>query len=265
VCVSPINVGGGTVSTRDGVLPVPGPAALELLRRRNAPVYASEYGPEFLTPTGALVLASYADQFGPCPSMRVSAVGYGAGQRDFAIPNVLRVTIGELASSGTSVDLPSLLRSRPGVTRDRVLQVETSIDDMNPEWYGHVSDRLFRAGALDVSLTPSLMKKGRPGTTMTVLAPLEHAEGVLTALFEETTTLGVRVQVLDRLTLGRRIERVHTRFGEIRVKLSYWEDRARSASPEYDDCREAAERAGVPIREVYGAALAAAGAVDQSD
>ncbi|HEX2325052.1 MAG TPA: nickel pincer cofactor biosynthesis protein LarC [Chloroflexota bacterium] len=269
--VSPINVGGGTVPTRDGILPVPGPAALELLRRRGAPVYASEYGPEFLTPTGALVLATLADGFGPFPAMRVERVGYGAGQKDFRIPNVLRLSVGTLDAGWrrTPSRLASLASPDSGAAtphshspgaqdEDVVVQLETNVDDMSPEWYGHLSERLLAEGALDVSLIPALMKKGRPGTLLSVLVPPEGVEQALGMIFAETTTLGVRVSEVARRTLGRRVVEVETPYGPVRVKLGLLGETVRSAAPEYEDCHAAALRAGVPLRLVYEAASRAA-------
>jgi pyridinium-3,5-bisthiocarboxylic acid mononucleotide nickel chelatase len=319
VYVSPINVGGGVVPTRDGVLPVPGPAALELLRRKGAPIYASEYGPEFLTPTGALVLATLAHGFGPFPAMRVEHVGYGAGQKDFVIPNVLRISIGELdagwhgprrpmggfASLGSSPLDPAPRHSHdhggqerghphehdaaghdhpdhvPGSSseggwevegtgggvdhsiatsgiEDSVIQLETNLDNMNPEWYGHLADRLFAQGALDVTMAPLLMKKGRPGTLLSVLIRPEDVEVALDTLFSESTTLGVRMAELTRRTLPRKSEVVETPFGDVRVKLAFHRGSVRSVAPEYDDCRTAAVSHGVPLRRVYAAAVAAA-------
>jgi uncharacterized protein (TIGR00299 family) protein len=293
--VSPINVGGGTVPTRDGILPVPGPAALELLRRKGAPIYASEYGPEFLTPTGALVMATLADGFGPFPPMRVDRIGYGAGQKDFRIPNVLRLSIGELragsvgparsaasasvmgaaAGGGTAVDLAHHHHAprfdgeawtgdggppAPGEHDDVVVQLETNVDDMNPEWYGFLSERLFQAGALDVTLTPVVMKKGRPGTLVSVLVRPDLVETALSVLFAETTTLGVRIQELSRRTLERQVVTVDTPHGAIRVKLALVGGSVRSAAPEYEDCRAAALRTGAPLPAVYEAARGALGA-----
>jgi uncharacterized protein (TIGR00299 family) protein len=258
IYVSPMNVGGGIVSTRDGILPVPGPAALELLRRKGAPIYASEYGPEFLTPTGALVLATLADGFGPFPPMRVEQVGYGAGQKDFAIPNVLRVSIGELHAGWDAARLWPFGAGVPsGQAEDVAVQLETNIDDMNPEWYGYVADRLMQDGALDVSLTPVFMKKGRPGVLLSVLVEPHRLESALATIFRETTTLGVRVSPVVRRKLERRIEPVETPYGRIRVKVALLGGAVRSVAPEYDDCRRAAEQHGVALRQVYDAAIAA--------
>ena len=251
--VSPINVGGGIVPTRDGILPVPGPAALELLRRKKAPIYASEYGPEFLTPTGALILATLADGFGPFPRMRIDQIGYGAGQKDFRIPNVLRVSIGQLETAARPQSAGLTHDHDHQHEHDEVVELQTNLDDMNPEWYGHVSERLSSAGALDVTLTPVYMKKGRPGTVLTVLAHHDAADGVIDTLFRETTTLGVRFAPLERRMLPRQIETVATPYGPVRVKLALLDGAVRSAAPEYEDCRAAALRYGVPISAVYEA------------
>lgn len=250
IFVSPMNVGGGIVSTRDGILPVPGPAALELLRRKRAPIYASEYGPEFLTPTGALVLATLADGFGPFPRMRVDRIGYGAGQKDFTIPNVLRVSIGETEGHAHGHNGEHVH------DHDHVVELQTNIDDMNPEHFGHVSERLASAGALDVTLSPVYMKKGRPGTIISVLAREETAQTLMDTLFRETTTLGVRFSRLERRTLPREVRTVETQFGAIRVKLALLDGQVRSVAPEYDDCHTAALKHGVPIASVYDAARA---------
>ncbi|MGH2370733.1 MAG: nickel pincer cofactor biosynthesis protein LarC [Chloroflexota bacterium] len=276
IFVSPINVGGGIVPTRDGILPVPGPAALELLKRKGAPIYASEYGPEFLTPTGALVLATLAEGFGPFPPMRVQQIGYGAGQKDFAIPNVLRVSIGALDAgwrvrraawsgwSGTDAP-PGHGPDHAHGREDVVVQLETNIDDMNPQWYGHLVERLLAGGALDVTMIPALMKKGRPGTLLSVLVGPDQVDSALATLFAETTTLGVRIQEVARRTLDRRVEAVETPFGTVRVKLGLIDGTVRSAAPEYDDCRVAALRAGVALRQVYDAAVSAAASLATAD
>ncbi|HET7769973.1 MAG TPA: nickel pincer cofactor biosynthesis protein LarC, partial [Chloroflexota bacterium] len=259
IYVSPLNVGGGIVPTRDGILPVPGPAALELLRRKRAPIYASEYGPEFLTPTGALVLATLADGFGPFPRMRVERIGYGAGQKNFRIPNVLRVSIGEADARGHAEHSHAHEHSHDH-EHDEVVELQTNIDDMNPEHFGHVTERLASAGALDVTLSPVYMKKGRPGTVISVLAHEERAEGLIDTLFRETTTLGVRFSRLERRTLPRETRTVETAFGPIRVKLALLDGAIRSAAPEYEDCHAAALKHGAPIARVYAAATSAVAA-----
>lgn len=246
VYVSPINVGGGITESRDGPIPVPGPATLELVKRVGAPIYASSYSGEFLTPTGALVLTVLAAGFGPLPPMRVERIGYGAGQKDFVLPNMLRVSIGELLEPGAAA-----------AETDVAVQIETNIDDMNPEWYGHLMDRLFAVGALDVSMAPVFMKKGRPGVLLSVLAEPGGAEQVVETVFGETSTLGVRLHEVRRRKLPRRVERVQTSWGPVRVKLALLRGEVRNAAPEYEDCRRLAAEAGVPLRQVYDAALRA--------
>lgn len=233
--VSPINVGGGSTDSRDGILPVPGPATLELLKGR--PVYASSYDGEFITPTGALILSTLATNFGPMPPMRVELIGYGAGKRDFAIPNMLRVSIGWL--------------ERAERDRDTAVMLETNIDDMNPEWFSYVADRLLNEGALDVTMTPVLMKKGRPGTLLSVLERPDRVQKTLDYLFKETTTLGVRMYDVRREKLPRRIETLPTPWGSVRVKVAQHSGQDWNFSPEYEDCRRVAAVAQVPLREVY--------------
>ena len=236
--VSPINVGGGATDSRDGILPVPGPATLELLKGR--PIYASTYEGEFLTPTGALILSTLATDFGPMPAMRVEHIGYGAGQRDFVIPNMLRVSIGDL--------------DRAQVTADSAVMVETNIDDMNPEWFAYLADRLLQEGALDVTMTPVLMKKGRPGTLLSVLSSQDALRRLLDHIFAETTTLGVRMYDVRRQKLQRRIETVTTPWGPVRVKVAQLGQADRNYAPEYEDCQQLATSANVPLRHVYDAA-----------
>lgn len=248
--VSPINVGGGTTNSRDGILPVPGPATLELLKGR--PIYASAYAGEFLTPTGALILSTLATDFGPMPPMRVECIGYGAGQRDFAIPNMLRVSIGELDQEP----------DQPGETADAAVMVETNIDDMNPEWLSYLADRLRADGALDVTMTPVLMKKGRPGTVLSVLTTPAAVQPALDRIFAETTTLGVRMYDVRRQKLRRRIETVTTPWGPVRVKVAQLGSADRNHAPEYEDCQRLASAANVPLRDVYDAARRAMEAGD---
>ncbi len=242
VRVSPLNVGGGTVSTQHGELPVPAPATLALLEGEGAHVYSTVDDTELLTPTGALILTSFAQSYGPLPAMRVRAHGYGAGRMELPFPNVLRVTLGDPA---------------PADEADRVTVVETDIDDMNPELLAHAGDQLIAAGALDVTTTALGMKKGRTGTRITAIAPPERADAVVEALLRETTTLGVRMHEARRRKLPRREFTVTTEFGRITVKASYLNHRLRDVAPAADDCRQAALRYGQPVRTVYDAARAA--------
>jgi uncharacterized protein (TIGR00299 family) protein len=241
VVCSPLNVGGGTIRSAHGVYPVPAPATARLLQ--GAPIYASPQNVELVTPTGALVLSGYARSYGPVPPMRLRAVGYGAGSRDFPdTPNVLRVLVGEEAeSSGTS----------------GVVVIEAEIDDMNPQIFGLLMDRLLDEGALDVYYTAIQMKKNRPGTLLTVIAAPEQRERLTTAIFRETTTIGVRYREMARECLAREVVPVDTPFGRIRFKVARHGGQIVNTSPEFDDCVRAAADAGRPLKDVQAAAVKA--------
>ena len=240
---SAINTGTGTVKTSHGVLPVPAPATLQILEGSPLEIYTNDVDAELLTPTGALVLTEFTTHAGHAPAMRVTATGYGAGTADLAIPNVLRVTLGEASSTlGTDV----------------VTVIEANVDDMNPEHYPPVSERLFEAGALDVTLTPLMMKKGRPGTLIRVLAPPEGSDAAVDVLLRETSTLGVRLHDARRVKVPRHSLRVDTPYGTIAVKASYLDGRLRDVAPEADDCARAARDHDVRLQTVYDAARAAA-------
>ncbi|HNW27361.1 MAG TPA: nickel pincer cofactor biosynthesis protein LarC [Spirochaetota bacterium] len=241
---SRINVGGGIVKTGHGMLPVPAPATAKLLA--GSPVYSSGLEAELATPTGAAIMKYFSKSFGPLPDMTVRNVGYGAGMMDLPVPNLLRVYIGEDSA-------------REGY--DTVLSLETNIDDMNPEFYQHVFDRLFEAGALDVFTAPIIMKKGRPGTLLTVLAREERREALAEIIFAETTTAGIRAARLERTVLDREMRRVTTRFGEITVKVLSRGGRVVSVSPEYEECRRIAKERQVPLKEVYDEAKKTAAAL----
>ena len=241
VVCSPVNVGGGSpIQTRHGWWPIPGPATLDLMRDR--PVYATAGMGETLTPTGALLLSELAAAFGPAPAMRVKRIGYGAGVRDTAIPNVLRLIIGEESDEGS---------------QGMATVIETTIDDMNPQIYGHVSAQLFAVGALDVTLAPVQMKKGRPGHVLSVLTELPDHTPLLDVIFRETTTIGVRLHRVERIKLKRRIERVATPWGAVRRKTALWRGEVVNRSPEYEDCLQVANAAGVPVKQVMDCARAA--------
>jgi uncharacterized protein (TIGR00299 family) protein len=238
---SPLNVGSGTVATAHGQLPVPTPATLRLLQ--GAPIHGGDGG-ELVTPTGALLVSGHASAYGPLPPLRAEAVGHGAGTRETpGHPNVLRLVLGE----------------EEGVPAggDCVVVLETEIDDMAPQLLGPLIDRLLAAGAMDAFYTPIQMKKGRPGILVTVLAPPARREAVEELLFSETTTLGVRRQVWERAVLDRRSVRVDTPFGEVAVKIGERDGRVYNVQPEFEDCQAAAARAGVPLKEVFAAAVAA--------
>ena len=239
VTVSPINVGGGSVMTAHGQLPVPAPATAQLLAHSSAVAYGSEVDFELLTPTGAVILTHVADAYGPLPTMRINHVGYGAGTADLTIPNMLCVTLGT---------------SHEGHESDMATVIETNIDDMNPELYTYVSERLFAAGALDVWTAPIVMKKGRPGTQLAVLAKANSVRDLINLILTETTTLGVRVHEVHRTTLPRKSLTVETQYGRVRVKASYQHGSLRDVAPEATDCGRIASEYGVAWREVYDAA-----------
>jgi pyridinium-3,5-bisthiocarboxylic acid mononucleotide nickel chelatase len=244
---SPLNVGSGTVEMAHGAFPVPAPATLRLLA--GAPVYSSGIPAELVTPTGALLVTAYARAYGPFPPMIVDRIGYGAGTRDFAhAPNVLRVVIGERRPDAT----PAI-----GGGTETIVQIECEIDDMNPQIFGPVSDRLFAAGALDVFLTAVQMKKGRPGTLLTVLAPEAAREALTDLVFRETTTLGVRFQAMQRETLDRRWESVAIAGGQVRIKIASRRGEIVGAAPEFDDCQRIAAATGRPVKAIQADAMQA--------
>lgn len=242
VYASALPLGGGEVATSHGLLPLPAPATLELLAQANTPTRPGPAGVELVTPTGAAILTALA-QFEQ-PAMRVRRVGYGAGGRDLAWPNALRLWLGEALGAAPA---PS-----PAVT-----VLETNVDDMNPEFYGHVAEQLFAAGALDVYLAPIYMKKGRPATLLSVIGRPADEAALAAVLLRETSTLGVRVHLAARYEAGREVRQVTTPYGPISVKLKLLDGRAASVAPEYDACRAAAAAQNVPLAEVYQAALAA--------
>jgi uncharacterized protein (TIGR00299 family) protein len=241
VVSSPLNVGSGSISSAHGTYPVPAPATIRLLR--DIPVYAGQQRTELVTPTGALLISAYATTFGPMPAMRVERVGYGAGARDFpGAPNVTRVMIGEAEAS------------QPG---DRVVVIEAEIDDMNPQLFGGLLEGLLAQGALDAFYTPIYMKKGRPGTLVTVIAPPAAREAVTATLFRETTTIGVRYRETARECLSRETVVVPTAAGEIRVKVARRDGFVMNAAPEFDDCARAAAASGRPAKEIHALAVTA--------
>lgn len=243
VVVSPLNVGSGTVECEHGTLPVPAPATAALVA--GVPVYAAGPPGEMLTPTGALLVTEFATSYGALPAMRIERIGYGAGTRDpKGHPNVLRMLVGE---AGT------------GAETDRVAVLECEVDDMDPRLFGVLRDRLHAAGALDVFYTPVQMKKSRPGTHVTVLAPPDRREPIGATLFRESTTIGFRWSEMTREVLGRTLVPVATPFGEVRVKVSGRDGAVLNVSPELDDCVRCAEAHDVSVKAVQAAALRAYG------
>ncbi len=235
VFASPLNVGEGFVECEHGTLPVPAPATLELLH--GVPCFSSGVRKELTTPTGAAMIGHWAEGFQPLPQMAILKTGYGAGDHDVPqTPNLLRAVLGEMPA-----------KSRAGT----VQVVETNIDDMNPEFYDHAMDSLFKAGALDVWLEPIVMKKSRPAVKLSALVPEKKREAVIQVLLAETSTFGVRFFPAERTTLARTIETVKTPHGPVRVKVGTLGDAVRKIVPEYEDCKKIARKEKRPVQAVY--------------
>jgi uncharacterized protein (TIGR00299 family) protein len=241
IWASPLNTGSGTVRCAHGTYPVPAPATLTLVK--GVPIYADGPAVELLTPTGALLVTGFANGFGPMPPMRADRTGYGAGARDFpSRPNVLRAIVGR----------------RTDTAQDNVVVVlECEVDDMNPQFLGPFMDACLAAGALDVYYTPIFMKKGRPGTLITVLTPVGRREALTALVFRETTSIGVRYHERQRECLARSSVTVSTQWGDIRIKLASSPDAVLNVAPEFDDCARAAKAHGVAVKTVHAAALQA--------
>jgi hypothetical protein len=237
VC-SPLNVGGGTVQCAHGTFPVPAPATIELLK--DAPVYSSGVQAELVTPTGAAIVKTLARRFSSFPEMKIESSGFGAGSREFpGLPNVVRLTVGEATL------LPVATTAQETVT-----VLEANLDDLNPQVFGYVMDRLFEEGALDAFGMPVQMKKNRPGTLLTVLCKPEHAGKLTQLIFAETTTLGVRRRDETRHALARRWENVSTPWGQVRIKIASMNGHVTNYAPEYEDCRRIAAEHHVPLKTV---------------
>ncbi len=234
VYVSKVNVGSGFVHCEHGMLPVPAPATLGLMKGR--PIYSSGVERELLTPTGAAILTTLGSEFGVMPLMRVDKIGYGAGRDDLPHPNVLRIMVGS----------PEF---QVGV--EKVYVIETNIDDMNPQLYDHIMERLFSMQVLDVFLTPIQMKKNRPATLLTVIAEPDQMPRITEFLLKETTTLGLRWRHEERAKADREIVSLPTRFGKIRFKVARWGRDVVNVSPEYEDCRMAARRNEASLKAVF--------------
>ena len=236
VTASAVNVGTGTLQSAHGIIPAPGPAVAILAK--GMPIYSAGPARELTTPTGLALLRTLTEDFGPMPQMKPVAVGYGAGDGNpEGWPNVLRVFLSRDAGSD-------------GRGRDTVAQIETNLDDVNPQTYEHITERLFDAGALDVALIPVIMKRGRPAIVLTCLAPFTAVDLLLNVLFEETTALGVRVQEVTRHILPRRFTSVKIRGGTVRIKIAAVDHTSSKAAPEFIDCKRIAERTGRPVKTV---------------
>ncbi len=242
VC-SALHVGSGMVEMEHGRFPVPPPAVAELLRQ--APIYATDITGELVTPTGAAIVSSVCELYGPLPPMRVERTGYGAGGREYRkFPNVLRLIVGE---SDNDADLSG----------ERLFIVETNIDDASPQMVGHLMEQAFARGALDCFFTPVQMKKNRPGVLISILCRPDEREAMFNLLFTETTTIGARSYEVERRALEREMVTVKTEYGPIDIKVARADGRITTYTPEFEQCRAAAHQAGVPLRVVEGAARSA--------
>ncbi|MEW6409973.1 MAG: nickel pincer cofactor biosynthesis protein LarC [Nitrospirota bacterium] len=232
--VSPVNIGKGLVKTEHGLLPVPAPATAELLK--GIPVFSTDTDFELTTPTGAAIISTLSEGFLPLPLIKIEKIGYGAGSKEIeGHPNLLRVFIGEFSE---------------GYEDDEVVVIETNIDDLNPQVYDYLMERLFNEGALDVFLTPIIMKKGRPAQMLSVIMERQAMQKVIDLIFKETTTTGVRLSVTPRRKLSRYINEVETPFGKAGVKISGKDGKIFNISPEYEDCRRIAMEKGIPLKDV---------------
>ncbi len=230
----------GSVQCAHGSLPLPAPATLEILA--GIPLRQIEEKNELITPTGAALLAEFVSEFGPMPEMKVERTGYGLGTRDSAHrPNVLRAILGQCAAT-------------PDAEIDEITRIETNLDDFTPELAGATMERLFASGALDVFFTPAQMKKNRPGFVLTVLCAEEKVSELARILLSETSAFGVRMHRVRRMKLRREFRDVETSYGPVRIKLGFLGDELVQAAPEYESCREVAQRAGVSVRDVHLAA-----------
>ncbi len=230
---SPLPVSRGYINCAHGILPVPAPATAELIK--NIPTYNSDVEGELVTPTGAAIITTIAEKFGNFTEMAIRSIGYGAGKTDLDQPNVLRVFIGETSDKKNAEDIYS---------------IETNIDDMNPQIYEDVFEKLFEKGALDVYMTNIIMKKGRPGILLTALSKKTDIEALSDIILTHTTALGVRIARFQRRILDRSTGTINTKYGKIRVKTGIRDGKAVNIQPEYEDCRSAAKKHGIPLKNI---------------
>ena len=236
VYCSPLHLGTGTVECAHGTLPIPAPATAELVK--GCPVYSTGVVGELLTPTGAAILTTLAEKFGPMPPLSVERIGYGAGTSDPTIPNLLRIFIGELPDQAGHVET------------EQVAVIETNIDDMNPQAYDYVIEEVLKRGAMDIFLAPVQMKKNRTGMLLTIICSPGSILEFANFLLRETTTIGIRWRLENRIKARRTIQKIDTPYGEIRFKLAEIDGEVINASPEYEDCKRAALHNKVPIKKV---------------
>jgi uncharacterized protein (TIGR00299 family) protein len=256
VC-STLNVGGGTVKCAHGEFPVPAPATVELLK--GVPINSSGIQKELVTPTGAAIVEILASRFGDVPAMKVEKSGYGAGSRDIAgYPNVVRLMVGEaVANENLTIKTAFASKVADHTTAETIIVLEANLDDLNPQVFGYVMDRLLEEGALDVFGMPVQMKKNRPGTLLTVLCKPGDADKLAQLMFTETTTLGVRQREEQRRVLARRWESVGTPWGDVRMKIASMNGTVTNYAPEYEDCRKIAAEKQVPLKTVMQEAVRA--------
>lgn len=242
IYTSLINLGSGSIKTEHGILPVPAPATIELLK--DYPVYSSDIPFELTTPTGAAIISGLKSKSSPLPEIRIEKIGYGAGNKDIkAIPNTLRILVGEETNADRGEDFVTI--------------IETNIDDMNPQIYEHVVEELFRAGALDVFMESIIMKKGRPAIKLTAISKDNNIEKLTDILFRETTTIGVRFYKAQRKTLDREIKKIKTKYGDVRVKTSFLKGAVINISPEYEDVKAISRKTKIPIKTIMEEVLKA--------
>ncbi len=242
VICSPLNVGSGFIKCQHGILPVPAPATLEILREGNIPFHSNGIQKELTTPTGAAIIAALAEEFGTLNGMVVQKTGYGTGKMELEIPNMLRIMLGEIdEDEGDN-------------STDKVTVVECNIDNMNGEFAGYVMEMLFSVGALDVFYTPIYMKKNRPAFKLTAICSNENVGKIEEIILRETTTIGIRKYRTDRICMDREIIRVDTSFGNVRAKVSTYKD-IKKVAPEYEDLKQIAINENLPLREVFDRVL----------
>ena len=230
---SKLNVGTGFVEFSHGKFPAPAPATAEILK--GVPIYHNNIESELVTPTGAAIITAFAEKFGEMPEMKVEKIGYGAGTKDLEQPNVLRVFYGELDK----------------MENETISIIEANIDNMNPEIYPYVIDKLMENGALDAYLTNIIMKKGRPAIKLTVLAEIKDTDKLCKIIFDETTTLGVRIFAAEKRKLDREIKTIKTKYGTVRVKISKSNNQIQNVMPEYEDCARIAKKYKIPLKKVH--------------
>ena len=238
---SALPVGKGFVKCAHGVIPVPAPATLELLK--NIPTYSGGIESEMITPTGAAIISTLTKSFRKRPLMKIEKIGYGAGEKEFTIPNLLRVSIGEKIAKDEDF--------KDDYIRDEAVLIETNIDDINPEFYDYIVEKLFSQGVLDVFLTPIQMKKNRPAHMLSIIVYEQNLKEILEVLFSESTSLGIRIREIKRLRLTQQNFIAETKYGKIKVKVGMFKGEIKNIAPEYEDCKKIAKQHQIPLKEVY--------------